>query len=405
MFFPRPFFTSIGEDIQKSQFSNYEALGYEGIIYMHFPSLYRLNYCHYSSCSLCWIMNYTSRSLFILALGLVLSSCKPTTDPIDAIFHDYDGARPGASLMVIRDGNIILTRSYGMADLEEDVAVTDSTNFRLASMTKAFTAMSVLQLIESGELTFNSVMTDIFPDFPTYGEIITIGQLLHHTSGLYDYEDFIPDTLTGQLLDADVLEMMKAQTTVIYEPGTQFKYSNSGYAVLSQIVEKISGMSFPDYLDMYIFKPLGMQGSLAYMKGEPTFPNRAMGYFVKDDTVRFRDQSRTSAVLGDGGIYSSTRDLYRWDQVLYTDQLVSEALMDSAFTPWLNDYGCGWRVDTYEEHRRIHHSGSSSGFRNIYQRFPDDRFSVILLTNRQGPDAVPLANQVVDLLLLNKRGE
>lgn len=344
----------------------------------------------------------TMRWMPALLLVLYVFSCMSEPDPIDTIFHDYQGDRPGAAVMVIQNGEIVLSRTYGLADLENQVGVTDSSNFRLASMTKAFTAMTILQLVDAGELYLDTRISEIFPDFPEYGKDISISHLLHHTSGLLDYEPMIVDTFSGQVLDRDVLDMMMLVDSTKFTPGSDFDYSNSGYALLSLTVERISGLSFPDYLDQNIFKPAGMVNSIGYLKGEPSFPNRAMGYYVTEDTIKFRDQSTTSAVLGDGGVYSSLKDLYRWDQILYTDQLLSEALMDTFFTPHLENYACGWRVDEYRGLHRVHHSGSTSGFRNIYQRFPDKQFSVFVLTNRQGPDAVPLANQMVDHFLFNE---
>jgi CubicO group peptidase (beta-lactamase class C family) len=260
--------------------------------------------------------------------------------------------------------------------------------------------MSILQLIDRRQLNFTNTLTDIFPDFPPYGSTVTIRHLLHHTSGLLPYEDMVPDTVGQQLLDQDVLQLMMTLDSTLFAPGSAYRYSNTGYAVLAQIVATISGQSFSEYLQKNIFQPLGMTGSLAYVKGSPGFNNRAYGYVVQGDTIRFSDQSTYSAVLGDGGVYSSLRDMQLWDQALYTDKLVSAALMDSAFTPWLDIYGCGWRIDTYHGHRRIHHTGSTCGFRNVFQRFPEDHFSVIILTNRRDPGVQPLAEKLVDHFLL-----
>ena len=345
-------------------------------------------------------MTSTIKPVFLFVIALFLTACEADSDFVDRLLADYSGNRPGAAVMIIKDGEILLDKTYGLADVEAVIPVTDSTNFRLASVTKAFTAMSILQLIDADKLGFETRLTDIFPNFPPYGAAISIRQLLHHTSGLLPYEDLMSDTTSIQVLDRDVLEMMQAQDSTLFTPGTQYRYSNTGYAVLAQIVESISGQIFPAYLESHIFAPLGMTGSIAYLKGDDSFPNRAYGYYVVGDSVFFSDQSPTSAVLGDGGIYSSTRDMFLWDQALYTDNLVSSALMDSAFTPWLDIYGCGWRIDSYRGHRRIHHTGSTCGFRNVIQRFPADHFTVIILTNRREPGVQPLAEQLVNHFLL-----
>jgi CubicO group peptidase (beta-lactamase class C family) len=319
---------------------------------------------------------------------------------VNALFKAYSGNRPGASVMIIRNGKPILVKSYGLADVEKHVPVTPATNFRLASVTKQFTAASILRLIESGQLTLATTLRELFPDFPDYGKKITIDQLLHHTSGLLDYEDIIPDTVKKQLKDKDVLELMMQQDSTLFPPGTQYRYSNTGYAVLAMIIEKVSGQRYADFLREQIFAPLKMTGTVAYEKGISTVPHRAFGYTVKGDSILFTDQSTYSAVLGDGGIYSSVNDLFKWDQALYGNRVLSFLMQKYAFTPQLEHYGCGWRIDRYKGHLRIHHTGSTSGFRNVIQRFPDDHFTVIILTNRSAPGVAPLAEKLVDLYLL-----
>lgn len=324
---------------------------------------------------------------------------------IDWIMRDYNGDHPGAAVMVVQNGEPVFQKGYGIARMRKDIPVTPETNFRLASVTKQFTAMCIMILQEQGKLSYDQSLKDLFPDFPSYGEKITIRHLLQHTSGLIDYESLIPDTATVQVLDKDVLEMMKDVDSTYFEPGTQYRYSNSAYAVLAMIIENVSGLTFANFLDKYIFTPAGMKHSVAYEKGISTVPNRAIGYTVKGDTVIGSDQSITSAVLGDGGIYSSVKDLYYWDQILYTDSLVTKASLKRAFTPLVlpegtrEIYGFGWRIDTYKGHRRIHHIGSTSGFRSVIQRYPEDSLTVIILANRSEPDLFPLATRITDLYL------
>ena len=319
---------------------------------------------------------------------------------VDRLFQDYQGNRPGAAVMIIKDGHPLLTKTYGMANLEKKIPVGPTTNFRLASVTKQFTAMSILMLIEQGKLRLSATLGELFPEFPEYGQKITIDQLLHHTSGLLDYEDIIPDTVKKQVKDRDVLALMMRQDSTYFPPGTAYRYSNTGYAVLAMVIEKVSDLSYADFVRQNIFEPLGMTQTVAYEKGISTVPNRAFGYTVKGDSVSFTDQSTYSAVLGDGGIYSSIHDLFKWDQALYGNRLLSFQMQSYAFTPQLEHYGCGWRIDRYKGHRRIHHTGSTMGFRNVIQRFPDDHFTVIILTNRKAPGVAPLAEKLVDWYLL-----
>lgn len=321
-------------------------------------------------------------------------------EEIDRLFGDYAGnATPGAAVRVIRDGEVILTRVYGVADIEAGREVTAETNFRLASITKQFTAMSILMLIEQERLTLDTVLLQVFQDFPAYGDDITIEHLLQHRSGLPDYEPLVPEGATEQLRDADVLEMMKRQEQGYFVPGSEYRYSNSGYAVLAMIVEEMGNMSFAEFLQQRIFAPVQMKNTLAYEEGVSSVPNRAMGYTVTDGRAEFSDQSLYSAVLGDGGVYSSLDDLFLWDQALYRDDLISAASKRRMLTPALENYGFGWRIDEYGGHRRYHHSGSTSGFRNFLQRFPDDKLTIIVLSNRAEPDVMPLAEKIADLYL------
>ena len=337
-----------------------------------------------------------------IVLSLIMS-CNPNSyDKVDKLFMDYADDNPGAAVMVIHKGKVLLERYYGFADIERKIPVNSQTNFRLASVTKQFTAMAILQLMDQDELDFQTALTSIFPEMPEYANEITFGQLLHHTSGLIAYEGLIPDTSTIPVRDADVLDLLLKADSTYFEPGSDYRYSNGGYALLALTVERLSGLSFSDYLKVNIFTPVGMDESVAFVNGENTISSRAFGYNVVGDTIQPSDQSMTSSVLGDGGIYSSTSDLFKWDQVLYGDDLVSQAFLDSAFTPWLETYGCGWRIEDYKGLKRISHTGSTCGFRADYQRFPEDEFSVIVLANRREPGVQYLAEALTDIYLLKE---
>ncbi len=344
-----------------------------------------------------------SSLLFMALLSVfLLQNCAQNREQkVERLFAPYSGAgMPGAAVMIIKDGKPLLVKTFGKANLKTNEPVTRRTNFRLASLTKAFTAMCIMQLVEQKQLSYQTKLTEIFPDFPVYGRRISIRNLLQHTSGLLDYESLVPDTVSYQLRDTDVLQLMKAQDSTYFEPGSAYRYSNSGYTVLAMVVETISGRPFAKYLKEHIFIPLKMDHTLAYEKGISQVPQRAQGYTVTDSGVVNTDQSVYSAVLGDGGIYSNLDDLFKWDQALYGSSLVSDSTLQKAFTPHKETYGFGWRIDTYKGHRRYHHNGSTSGFRNTIQRYPDDRFTVIILTNRAAPDVQPLAEQLTDWYLL-----
>ncbi len=337
---------------------------------------------------------------FLLMFSLLFSFCTKTPEQkIDDWLKIYSGKNnPGAALMVIRAGAPILVKTYGMADVENRMPVKPETNFRLASVTKQFTAICILMLMEQGKLSLDQTLKDIFPEFPDYGKNITIHNLIHHTSGVIDYESLIPDSATKQVLDSDVLKMMMEQDSTYFPPGTKYQYSNTGYALLAMIVEKISGQRFADFLRQNIFEKIGMENTVAYEKGISTVSNRAYGYALENGKLVPKDQSLTSAVLGDGGIYSSVIDLFKWDQALYTDTLVSLKALKLAFTPDTlldgtpTNYGFGWRIDQFEGHFRVHHTGQTCGFSTIIQRYPEEKLSIIILTNRN----LPMLNNVAD---------
>jgi CubicO group peptidase (beta-lactamase class C family) len=350
----------------------------------------------------------------------VLVAAQVPASQIDAIFASLkSNAAPGAAVLVVRNGQPVFRRGYGLTDLRTRRLIDAQTNFRLASFTKQFTATCIMLLARDGKLHYDDHLTDIFPEFPGYGKPITIRNLLNHTSGLPDYEDILmkqyPDTPAEkipQVLDAGVLKLLEQQTSGKFPPGSKWEYSNSGYAVLAMIVEKVSGKTFGQFLQERIFTPLKMTHTLAYEKGKNQVPHRAFGHTKIDGIWHETDQSPTSAVLGDGGIYSSLDDLSKWDRALRDHTLLNEQEMRLALTPVHPtdgppkfpegkpvSYGFGWFLDPYQGHRRMSHDGNTIGFRTTIQRFPDEQLTVIVLANRADLDPQALALKVADLYL------
>ena len=339
---------------------------------------------------------------------LSLAGCNMKNEKeIDKIFAVYNrDDLPGAAVMVIQKGKIIFEKGYGLANVEKNIPVTDSTNLRLASVTKQFTAMSILMLIEKDKLKFETTINDVFPEFPSFGKGITIKNLLQHTSGLIDYEDLIPDSATVQVKDKDVLDLLMKTDSTYFKPGSKHQYSNTGYAILAMIIEKVYGKPFRDFVKENIFNPLGMNNTVAFENNINQVKNRAYGYKITNYTPELADQSITSAVLGDGGIYSSINDLYKWDQALYTEKLISRKLLEESWTSGVTtkgdrfSYGFGWRLENYKNNKVVYHTGSTRGFRNIIYRVPDKNFTIIILTNRdEGSEfsTLGLAHQIMDL--------
>jgi CubicO group peptidase (beta-lactamase class C family) len=320
---------------------------------------------------------------------------------VDSLFAAYTGTTvPGASVIVIQDGKVVLRRAYGMADLERGVAATPDNDFRLASVSKQFTAMATMLLVNDGKLRYDQPVSDILPELPRATRAVTVRHLLNHTSGLWDYEDLIPETRTTQLNDQDVLSMLSAKDSVYFPAGTQYRYSNSGYVLLGMIVARVSGISFPEFLRTRIFTPLGMQASVAHIEGKDTVPRRAFGYSPQGGGFVPTDQSLTSATLGDGGIYSNVDDMTRWDQWLYARDMALATTPPQLPAGAATEYGFGWFVDQYRGLKRWRHTGETSGFRNAIMRFPDQRLTIVILTNRSSGEPQALAERIADHLLL-----
>jgi CubicO group peptidase (beta-lactamase class C family) len=362
-------------------------------------------------------------TLLVIALTFSFtSSAQVSPNQIDAIFSTLKSDHaPGAAVLVVRNGRVVVRRGYGVTDLRTRTKIDAHTNFRLASFTKQFTAACIMLLARDGKLHYDDRLTDFFPEFPEYGKAITVRNLLNHTSGLPDYGELMMKQYAGtppekvpQILDAGVLKLLEQQTTGEFAPDTKWEYSNSGYAVLAMIVEKVSGKPFGQFLQERIFSPLKMTGTIAYEKGKNEVPHRAFGHTKKDSAWQETDQSPTSAVVGDGGIYSSLDDLAKWDRALREHTLLSAAEMQPALTPVQPSggpakmdgadvsYGFGWFLDPYRGHKRMSHDGGTIGFRTTIQRFTDDGLTIIVLANRTDINPEELALKVADLYLETK---
>jgi CubicO group peptidase (beta-lactamase class C family) len=326
-----------------------------------------------------------------------------------ALIDRVEAALPehvGAAVLVIDNGQVIFRHGYGLADVESNTPVTPRTNFRMASVSKQFTATSVMLLADEGRVSIDDTLDQFFPGFPAYGKHITVRHVLNHTSGLPDYEDLVPEGTTLQLHDRDVLKIILDTDKPLFEPGTRYKYSNTGYSLLALMVEQVADQPFHTFVHDRIFKPCGMDRSAVYIRGLNEVQDRAFGHNMRDGQWVRDDQSVTSAVLGDGGIYSSIDDLTRWVAALHEERLLKPQTYKAMYTPPLIDgkstgYGFGWRIDTYKGQTRIHHTGSTRGFSLCLQRFPERNAAVIVLINNSIDEdsMTPAAERVSDVTL------
>ena len=322
---------------------------------------------------------------------------------IDRLMQRYEGDVPGASLLVVKDGVAVVARGYGRSDLEQGVEAGPRTDYRLASVSKQFTAAAILLLAQDGKVRIDDPVKRWLPALPKAADAITLRHLLTHTSGLVDYEDLMVEPYEGQILDAGVLALLAKEDRLYFRPGSAYRYSNSAYALLSLVVERASGMAYPQFLRQRIFEPLGMHDTQAHVAGGPDVPHRAWGYSEVDGRWTRTDQSSTSAVLGDGGIYSNIEDLELWDAALYDDRLLGDASRALAFGPQVEvtgegyeaKYGFGWRITG----DMLWHSGETIGFRNVIVRWPKQRLTVVLLSNRNEPEPYSTALEIGALFL------
>ena len=349
-------------------------------------------------------------NLFLLFALILFLSCNLGKSlrqkEVDKIMQRYQFSdQPGASLVVMKNGKILFQKGYGVANIESKIKIDSFTNFRLASVTKQFTAMSILLLEKRGLLKLSDSITKYFPDFPSYGKSITIKNLLTHSSGLVDYEDLMPTSQSTQLHDKDCLQLMYTTDSLYFQPGTDYRYSNTGYALLALIVQKVSGQPFSSFLYENIFKPLNMSSTIAFDEGKSMVSSRAMGHSFENGKWIMTDQSLTSAVLGDGGIYSNAVDMSKWIQSLFEHRLISTEKQEQVFgrTILTNgkviDYGLGWHVEDFNGKPHPYHDGSSIGFRNSIVLFPEQKLMVLVLTNRNEHDPKEEAMEVAKLYL------
>ncbi|MGH8131454.1 MAG: serine hydrolase domain-containing protein [Steroidobacteraceae bacterium] len=328
------------------------------------------------------------------AMAVLLAGCGPgeqaavgPSRQVDALFASFtEGVQPGAAVMVIRDGAIVHQAGYGYANLERRMRIDADTAFRLASVSKQFTAMAVMMLAESGDLAYDDPVGRHLPRLAPY-EGVTIRHLLTHTGGLPEYYDII-DTSAGMPGNDDALALLGSMGKVVFVAGERYEYSNPGYDMLASLVAAVSGMDFASFMRERIFLPLAMQGALVHDHTRPAVPRRALGYEPEGDGYKLNDDDPLNGIVGSGGVYATLNDMYRWDQALYGETLVTHRTLEEAFTPALSndgkaiDYGFGWRIESHNGHRRVRHGGSWVGFRTHVARCPEERFTVVILSNR-----------------------
>jgi CubicO group peptidase (beta-lactamase class C family) len=321
-----------------------------------------------------------------------------------AALHSWPAV--GLSIAVVRGGDTIVMSGYGRADLEFDVAATAQTVYRIGSITKQFTAVAILQLIEQGKLALDDTLQQFLPDFPAQGHRVTIRHLLTHTSGIKSYTDLGPewqDKMRLDLTHAQLVALFRDKP-FDFAPGTRFLYDNSGFYLLGMIVELVSGQPYAAYLNQHVFAPLGLRAT-SYCDDRKLLPHRASGY--ERDSGTFVNASPLSMTqpFAAGALCSTVGDLVAWQRGLNTHRLISAASYARMTTPaTLNDgskttYGFGLGIGTLDGHRKIGHGGGINGFLTVLDDYPDDSLSVVVLANSESARPGRLAQEIARVVL------
>ena len=302
---------------------------------------------------------------------------------------------PGAVVIVARDGNVVFRKGYGMANLELGVPIAPEMVFRLGSITKQFTAVAILMLVEQGKLALEDDITRFLPDYPTQGHTITVEHLLTHTSGIKSYTS-MPEWLAlrrNDLTVEELIDLFKDQP-MEFAPGERWAYNNSGYVLAGAIIEKVSGQTYEQFLEQQIFEPLGMART-CYDRTARIVPGRVAGYDRSDEGFENAAYLSMTHPYAAGALMSSVDDLQRWDEALFAHRVVKPESLQCAHTPFvLNDgtstgYGYGWGIGTYEGHAILEHGGGINGFLTFAIHLPEDRVYVAVLTNTTANDRSP----------------
>jgi CubicO group peptidase (beta-lactamase class C family) len=336
----------------------------------------------------------------ILAL-LLTSSCfaqdkipNESVTRMEQIVQAYVPGKFMGSVLVAQDGKVLLDKAYGFANLEWEVPNTPTTKFRLGSITKQFTAASILLLEERGKLKVEDPVKKYMPDAPSAWDKITIFHVLTHTSGIPSLTSF-PDfeSHEAQAMTPEKLVEWFRDKPLEFEPGTKWNYSNSGYILLGYLIEKISGQTYSDFVQQNIFTPLGMKDS-GYDSNSSIIAHRASGYTPGKSGSVNAGFVHMSIPFSAGALYSTTEDLLRWEQGLFGGKVLKAESLAKMTTPFKQDYAFGLGVSTNNGHKMIAHDGGIEGFNTSLVYYPDDKLVVAVLANLNGPFAGQIAGNL-----------
>ena len=320
---------------------------------------------------------------------------------------------PGGAIGIIKDGELMYSKGYGIADLEHDIKINSSSVFNTCSISKEFVSFSLLLLEEQGKLNLDDTVQTYLPDFPEYDAPLTIRHFINHTSGIRDVKELIHlkgKNIFDNLEPEEVYTLIKHQKALEFSPGDKFAWSNSDYFILSMIIEKVSGQSLKTFTQEHIFGPLGMKNTLFYDDNTDLIKNRVFSYNKKNAEDGFDNVIMRFHLVGSFGAYSTIEDLFLWDQNFYNNKLGKggqkiiknmheEGLLNNGES---SGYAHSMTINNYKGLKTVGHGGSFAGYRSVILRFPDEKVSVIILANRGDAEPWVLAYHVADVLLKEK---
>jgi CubicO group peptidase (beta-lactamase class C family) len=326
---------------------------------------------------------------------------------IDELMKAYNGYKQfNGAVLVAENGKVIFKKGYGMANMEWDIPIETDTKFRLGSITKQFTSMLILQLVQEGKIKLDGKLTDYLPDYrKDTGDRITIHQLLNHTSGIPSYTglpNFFQDISRNPYSVSDFVKKF-ASGDLEFEPGTKWNYNNSGYFLLGAIVERVTGKPYEQVLKERIFDPVGMKNT-GYDHHDTILARRASGYERRPGGYINAPYLDMSLPYAAGSLYSTVEDLYLWDQALYTDKLLSAELKEQMYKPGLSNYAYGWVVRKAplgaagEPVTIIQHDGGINGFNTTIIRMPESKNLIVMLNNTGGAKLGEMSQKIAAIL-------
>lgn len=359
-------------------------------------------------------MRFLTSVLFLILVTaptvIFAQTANDVSSKVDAVFASFDKPdSPGCALGIIKDGKLIYSRGYGQANLEHGIANGSRLVYDIGSTSKQFTAASILLLAQQGKLSLEDDVRKFVPELPSYQKPILIRHLIHHTSGLRDYLTLF--SLAGVSFDdttteADALKIIVRQKALNFTPGDEWLYSNSGYFLLSVIIKRASGKSYPEFAKEHIFDPLGMTHTLVLDNHKRIVPMRATGYSPR--AGGFQTEMSNFEQTGDGAVLTSVEDLLLWDQNFYEPKVGGKAFLDQMHAVGMFndgkklDYASGLFIEEYKGLRKVSHGGSWAGYRSELLRFPDQKFSVACLCNLGTVNPSALAQRVADIYLADQ---